>query len=523
MMVGISLPGTMDQIPLSVLTDSYKACHPALYPAAKSRTAYAEFRRPFGGDADDDHRILVYGLRYIIERYVARRWTMEDLDQGSRFYSTHNAGFNPYPFPRALLEKIVTECDGWFPVRITGLREGEVVYPHTPIYTITATEEFAGLVTWLETLLTMVWYPSTVATLSRRIKTLIEEAFAKSVDPHRTHLIESRLHDFGFRGCTSVEQAVIGGSAHLLNFRGSDTAVAAWHVQFNLNGGRPVAQSIPATEHSVMMAHRDEREALVRAIAEYGDGAVSCVIDSYDYVRALQELLPLIAQQKLNKGGFLVVRPDSGDPLETVLLALQALERVFGCEENAKGYRVLRGCGVIQGDGVGYEQIRRILDGIMDAGYSAENVAFGMGGALLQRVNRDAMSFATKLSHIVEADGRIREVCKSPKADLSKASLPGLFSVRRSHGGSPMVYPADARRDLGDDDDDGETEELLQVYFDHGPVQASHLSRSFDAIRDYAVRNWEAMPPIGNPLSPQMQSRLKGLGRGLTVEDDAGP
>ena len=49
-------------------------------------------------------------------------------------------------------------------------------------------------------------------------------------------------------------------------------------------------------------------------------------------------------------------------------------------------------------------------------------VAFGMGGGLLQKVNRDTMQFATKLSHIVYADGSVREVAKMPKTDPAKAS-----------------------------------------------------------------------------------------------------
>ena len=138
---------------------------------------------------------------------------------------------------------------------------------------ITAEGDYACLCTFLETILTMIWcaavsllchprhglmphalllarYPSCVATLSRRAKDVIEAAFEKSVDGgHQSLLVGSRLHDFGFRGCTCVEQSVIGGCAHLLNFDGSDTMSAGYYAQFMLNDGRPVAQSIPASEH----------------------------------------------------------------------------------------------------------------------------------------------------------------------------------------------------------------------------------------------------------------------------------
>ena len=120
----------------------------------------------------------------------------------------------------------------------------------------------------------------------------------------------SRLHDFGFRGCTTVEQSMIGGAAHLLNFTGTDTLSAAYHVQKHLNpsadyalGGKPVGQSIPATEHSVMTAWPTEKEAIMNHLEQYGAGVLACVLDSYDYAQALERLLPVVAKKKLEKGG----------------------------------------------------------------------------------------------------------------------------------------------------------------------------------------------------------------------------
>lgn len=84
------------------------------------------------------------------------------------------------------------------------------------------------------------------------------------------------------RGCTSVEQSTIGGCAHLLSFVGSDTMSAAYYAQFVLNGGRRVAQSIPATEHSVMTAWPSEKAAIEHMIENFGSGIYACVMDSYD-------------------------------------------------------------------------------------------------------------------------------------------------------------------------------------------------------------------------------------------------
>lgn len=75
----------------------------------------------------------------------------------------------------------------------------------------------------------------------------IEAAYEKSVDPESWWTLESRLHDFGARGTSGVEASTLGGVAHLINFIGSDTMCACYFAQFELNNGKPIAQSIPAT------------------------------------------------------------------------------------------------------------------------------------------------------------------------------------------------------------------------------------------------------------------------------------
>jgi nicotinic acid phosphoribosyltransferase len=133
-------------------------------------------------------------------------------------------------------------------------------------------------------------------------------------------------------------------------------------------------------------------------------------------------------QNKTN--GFMVIRPDSGDPVEAVLEGLQKAEVAFGVELNKKGYKVLKNCSVIQGDGINIHMLSNIIDAVIKAGYSVQSVAFGMGGGLLQKVNRDTMSFATKLSHIhIKGQDTGRDIMKAPKTDLGKFSLPGILQV----------------------------------------------------------------------------------------------
>jgi nicotinic acid phosphoribosyltransferase len=493
----------MHKIPISVLTDSYKAGHFQQYPDSKKMVAYGEFRKPYQ-TLEDDHRFVYYGIRYIVEQYLDKKWTEEDVVKADLFYKTHNAGFTEYPYPKDLFMKFVKENDGYFPVRLEVLEEGTVAYPHIPVYILTTEGEYSLLCTFLETLLTMIWYPTTVCTLSKRSKSIIEEYFEKTVEEPNFWKLGSRLHDFGFRGCTSLEQSVIGGCAHLINFDGSDTMSACYYAQFELNGGKPVAQSIPATEHSVMTSWPNEVDAINNMIKHFGKGVFACVMDSYDYANALNNVLPIIAKGKNDAGGWMVVRPDSGDPVEAVTMGLEACAKVFGVVVNKKGYKVIQGASVIQGDGISIHEINKILIATEKLGFSAECVAFGMGGGLLQKVNRDTMSFATKLSFIEYSDGKQREVMKCPQTDLTKYSLPGLLKVYRSKEGIPIV-------EAGTESDVGSKDNLLKVVYDKKPVGFKWAD--FETVRKRVQDQWKSLPKkadvIGQELKKKIDKRLQ--------------
>ncbi|CAB5192614.1 unnamed protein product [Rhizophagus irregularis] len=485
-------------LPLLVMTDSYKPSHSLLFPDSVKSVAYGEFRKSYDNDKEDT-RVLFCGIRYIIENYIAIKWTQKDVDLAEKFFSTHNAGFTPFPFPKDLFLKFIKENDGYFPVKIEALPEGTSCHVHTPVFQITAEKEYSSLVTFLETQLTMVWYPTTVATLSRRARDRIEKAYQETVDDDGYWSLESRLHDFGFRGTTCIEQSIIGGSAHLLNFSGTDTMSAAYYVQFTLNNGNPIATSIPATEHSIMTAYKSEREAMLQVINQYGSGAYSCVMDSYDYSNALNKILPSISKLKNEKGGYMVLRPDSGDPVEAVLMALKAADEVFGSDVNKKGYKVIRGAGVIQGDAITITSLEKILKAIKEAGYSAQNVAYGMGGGLLQKLNRDTMSFATKLSHLTYSDGEARDIMKTPKSDTGKISLPGEFGVIKNKEGVPIVHPKENCLE-------NDPKNLLKVVYDHGKVCEWE---DFDTIRKRVAKEWPSLPPTYDNISPELKVKIE--------------
>lgn len=268
----------------------------------------------------------------------------------------------------------------------------------------------AWLVGYIETaLLRAIWYPTTVATVSFAIKQIIFKYLAQTSDAtgaELANLLAFKLHDFGARGASSSETSAIGGLAHLVNFKGTDSLQAL--VEARDCYAEPMSGfSIPAAEHSTITSwgKDHEAEAYAQVIDNYlvkGD-TVSLVCDSYDLINALENILgkePFLSKIK-NSKGTLVIRPDSGDPKEIVLQTMQILERIFGCETNSKGYKVLPPyIRVIQGDGVNINSISDICAVLEANDYSIENVAFGMGAELQQKVNRDTSKFAMKVSAI---------------------------------------------------------------------------------------------------------------------------
>jgi nicotinamide phosphoribosyltransferase len=227
--------------------------------------------------------------------------------------------------------------------------------------------------------------------------------------------------------------------AHLVNFMGTDTmeglvAARRWY------GADMAGFSIPAAEHSTITAWGRNREADAYANmldAFDGEGRLVAVVsDSYDLDAALTGIWGGSLRDKvLSRQGALVVRPDSGDPVETPLRAVKVLWEAFGGIINAKGYRVLDPqVRVIQGDGMTPATIARLVERMIAEGFAIDNIAFGMGGGLLQLVNRDTLRFAMKANAMRDSNGVWHDVAKAPVTDPEKASKAGRQAVVRDEG-----------------------------------------------------------------------------------------
>ncbi len=413
-------------------TDSYKVSMFKQYPVGTTGVySYIESR---GGRYD---RTVFFGLQAFIKEYLLEPITQADIDIADEILTAHGE-----PFNREGWERILRVHGGYLPVVIRAVPEGTVVPVKNVLATIENTDpEAFWLTTWLETaLLRAIWYPTTVATQSYTIKQVIADYLEKTGDPG---LIDFKLHDFGARGVSSMESAGIGGAAHLVNFMGTDTISGVLFAREYYNAGIS-GFSIPAAEHSTITSwgragEVDAYANMLRQFAKPGS-IVAVVSDSYDIFNAASKLWgEELKQQVIDSGATVVIRPDSGDPLSVNLQLIDILGEKFGYTKNAKGFKVLNNVRLIQGDGVNELTIRSILGGFMAMGWSADNIAFGMGGALLQAVDRDTQKFAMKCSSMrtvrwPHSDPKWYDVQKDPVTDSGKKSKAGRVTLWRSGG-----------------------------------------------------------------------------------------
>ena len=431
---------------LILLTDAYKYSHHKFYEEGTSKIgSYLESR---GGNFD---KLVFYGLQYFLKRYLSDvAITKEDVDEAEHVLSGEDGVFSRTDvFDRSKFDYIVEKHGGKLPVRIKALKEGTIAKPGVALMYIENTDDkCAWLTNFLEPLLLQVWYPIVVATLSKLVKNIVSNYFDKSTaynQDTKDFIIGYVLNDFGFRGVSSVESASVGGSAHLVNFDGSDNIVASLFAKDYYNITKMFGKSVPATEHSIMTikGNLGEIDMMKRVLCQYPTGIVACVSDSYDIKRSIKlwgtELKDLILSRPSEPGNQLVIRPDSGHVLNTLKYIFTELFEHFGYTVNEKGYKVLPPqIRVIQGDGVNLNSIIDIYKMLEEEKISADNLALGMGGKLLQAdINRDTCKFATKACFAI-VNGEVRNVVKSPTEITENGEY--LPSFKTSKQGLPKTY-----------------------------------------------------------------------------------
>jgi nicotinamide phosphoribosyltransferase len=463
----------MDNIILA--TDSYKLTHWNMYNHGTERIySYLESR---GGPYP---ATLFFGLQYILKRYLEGTVVTRDkIEEAASLCDSH---FSSDLFNRRGWERILNVHGGKLPIEIKAVREGAVVPVKNVLMTIENTDEqLPWLTNALESLLLHVWYPTTVATVSYYVK----NTFLRYGVSNPNFM----LHDFGYRGASSNESAAIGGAAHLLNFLGTDTLPAMLLLRdyygSSLDG---LAFSVAASEHSVMTLDGPdfEHRLVERLIYRYPNQILSLVADSYNIYEFVKFCTSEHVTHALKTNSVkLVIRPDSitnehKTPAELVVWILKTLEESLRlqCVHDSSGRVLLPNhYRVLWGDGIDPEGINQILSSVVSAGYSPDNLVFGMGGGLLQKVNRDTCKFAIKCS-AAKVDGQWRDVQKNP-LDSTKKSKAGKLELYQEWSGnwetaeqykySPHNYSYD------------EVDPMLQTVFRNGVVTKQY---TFDEVRD---------------------------------------
>lgn len=406
-------------------TDSYKASHSyQLPPGTESLFSYISTR---GGHYE---KCLFYAALPLLLERLSTCITPSMVEEAQELITSHGE-----PFPYDGWMYVARELGGRIPLHVRALPEGTVVPVGMPVMTVRSTDPHVPWMnSWMETPTMRIWYPSTVATRSWHIKGIIYDYLVKTAEDPDTEIM-FKLHDFGSRGVSSRESAGIGGSAHLVNFMGTDTMQALQFIR-KYYGEKMAGFSIPASEHSTITSwgRDNERAAMENMVNQFGKrgSILACVSDSYNIYKAVEDIWcsPSMQDSIKSKGCTVVIRPDSGHPATVVNRVLDILDKKIGMTRNSKGFKVLPGhMRIIQGDGIDESSIQEILSTMAMNGYSASNIAFGMGGALLQKLDRDTMSWAMKCSAI-KINGKWQDVWKDPVDDRGKASLRGLVDTK---------------------------------------------------------------------------------------------
>jgi nicotinamide phosphoribosyltransferase len=367
---------------------------------------------------------------------------------------------------------------GYLPIKVKAIEEGTVVPAKVPVLTIyNTTPEFYWITNYLETIISnLLWKPMTSATIAHNYRKVLT-SWQEKTDAEKGWFIDWQGHDFSMRGMDSIDATVSSGIGHLTSFSGSDSLPAIYGARKYYGETGFIAGSVNATEHSVMCAggKEDEIDTFRRLLDTYPTGILSVVSDTWDLWKVCTEHVVTLKEEIMNRDGKLVIRPDSGDPVD-ILCGEQVISRdyrdvvenadldlthpkykgviellwdVFGGTINEQGYKVLDPhIGAIYGDSITIDRADEICRRLEAKGFASTNVVLGIGSFTYQYNTRDTFGFAMKATYVEvnkpKFDGDFnpegREIFKDPITDDgTKKSATGLLRVTTGEGGYKLV------------------------------------------------------------------------------------
>jgi nicotinamide phosphoribosyltransferase len=407
-------------------------------------------------------QVVVFGIQHFCLTYLIdsfnREFFWKEKESLMAEYSRH------VPISTKRLEAL--HDLGYLPIEIKALPEGTLCPIGVPVFTITNTHpDFAWLVNYLETLLScMLWQPMTSATIAYEYKKLLTKYALETTGS--ADFVQWQGHDFSMRGMSSVESAILSGMGHLLSFSGTDTIPAIYQLEHSYSGSDLIGASVPATEHSVMcMGTKDsEIETFKRLLSLYPTGILSVVSDTWDLWKVITVILPALKSKIMAREGKLVIRPDSGNPVDIICGKLgphyegmkhtpdyygviELLWEIFGgtyvTGNDGKEYKLLDShIGAIYGDSITLDRAEQICKRLQAKGFASTNVVLGIGSFTYQYNTRDTFGFAMKATYgEVKIENKMsakppmvyteaREIWKDPVTDDgTKKSAKGLLCV----------------------------------------------------------------------------------------------
>lgn len=448
-------------------TDAYKLDHRRQYP--EGTTAVLSNYTARGSRIEGVDYTVHFGLQAFL---VELAESFEDFFKGDIdvIATEYEAAVNSVLGPNTVGSDHIRALHklGYLPLLFCAVPEGTRVPIRVPSFTIENThDDFFWLVNYFETWISAsYWQPSTTATIAYHFRELLNAAALETTGS--TDGVEFQGHDFSYRGMAGTHAAAASSLGHLLSFQGSDTLSAMAYADKNY-GKVPWIQrsddwvlgSVPATEHSVMCAggsdEGDEQKTFERLLNLYPAGIVSVVSDTWDLWNVLTVILPNLKDQILARDGKLVIRPDSGDPVDIICGTaeknwvkitdrsvlkpeekgvIELLWDVFGGTVNAQGYKVLDPhIGAIYGDSITPTRAQQIIDRLKAKGFASTNIVFGVGSFTYQYQTRDTFSSAIKATW-VEINGVERAIFKAPVTDsgMKKSAKGRLAVIDRGNG-----------------------------------------------------------------------------------------
>lgn len=314
----------MNNTPVTLLADFYKLSHREQYPE-NTEYIYSNFTPRSNKYFPKADNVVVFGIQGFVKKYLINYFNENFFNRKKEDVVNEYVRIVKHSLGKETVDTSHIEDLhdlGYLPIKLKALKEGTLAPIKTPLLTIENTNpKFFWLTNYLETLMsTEIWLPMTSATIAYEYRKLLDKYAIDTTGA--TDGVEFQGHDFSMRGMSSVESATTSGSGHLLSFVGTDTIPSITYHEdyYNANvENEVVGTSISATEHSVMCAYgeEDEFELFKRLITKtYPNGFFSVVSDTWDFWKVVGEYLPKLKDEIMQRDGRVVIRPDSGNPVD---------------------------------------------------------------------------------------------------------------------------------------------------------------------------------------------------------------